>query len=338
MKFCKVLLSGLLITSSFISSANNHGVYYTELKALKNAPSTKQIFDEDAHFELSRIQCDVTIYKNLTPFQRFVRSAFLSLDVIVVAPETLPKLYEYVDGICKKANIATPTVFLTRKDGFLNAAAQKLLMSTGGIVIGQKLLHDLSDDAIEAIVAHEIGHIKHNHINKLLVLSVFTMILYYKLCGSLSLDKVTILSSDTSLEICSKIGSLVAKKYALLTSLFLLPSLIVNKRFEKEADEFACKDNDKSNGLIEFFELILQKDQLREEEFTAIYELLQQNKSQLSFDDYYFDLIIRYYTAKAGHLYSKARKYIYHNTFLGAHPSPESRIAAAKQYLATHTA
>ena len=49
MKFCRVLLSGLLITSSFISfAASDYGVYYTELKAFKKAPSTKEVFDEDA--------------------------------------------------------------------------------------------------------------------------------------------------------------------------------------------------------------------------------------------------------------------------------------------------
>jgi Zn-dependent protease with chaperone function len=340
MKLCRVLLSGLLITSSFILSTSNHGVYYTELKALKKAPATKQIFDEDAHFELSRIQCDITIYKNLTSFQRFVRGAFLSLDVIIVTPETLPRLYEYVDGICKNAHIATPTVFLTRQDGFFNAAAQKLLMSTGGIVIGQKLLHDLSDDAVEAIVAHEIGHIKHNHINKGLALVPVTIavmaglfVAFIKKTNAIrEVSNEIIIDGVPTIEIISQV---YAGLYVSAVAASLIPGLVINKRFEKEADEFACK-NDKSKGIIEFFELILQKDQLREEEFTAIYELLQQNKSQLSFDDY-FDLIIRYYMAKAGHLYGKAYKYIYYNTFIGAHPSPEARIAAAKEYLATHT-
>lgn len=333
MNLCRVVFSSLLITSHFAVSADNHGVYYNELKAFKKDAATKEIFDKDAHPGLAMIQRDVTTYKNLTAFQRFVRGAFLGLDVIVITPETLPKLYEYVDGICKKANIATPTVFVTRHDGFFNAAAQKLLMSSGGIVIGQKLMHDLSDEALEGVIAHEIGHIKHNHVNKTLALVALSLALSFQLCKSLDLESVMISSLDTPLERFSKIGGLVAKQYAVLTGCLLLPSFIINKRFEKEADEFACKENDKGEGIVEFFELILQKDELREEEFTAIYELLQQNKSQLSFSDYYFDLIIRYYAAKAGHIYGKAYKYIYYNTFWGAHPSPEARIAAAQQYL-----
>ena len=327
------ILSGLLITSHMMVSAGNHGIYYSELKALKKASATKEMFDEDAHFGLATIQRDIAIYKNLTGFQRFVRDTFLKFDVIIVTPETLPKLYEYVDGICKKAQIVTPTIFITRQDGFFNAAAQKLLMSSGAIIIGQKLMHDVSDDALEAIVAHEIGHIKHNHVNKTLALITLSVALYFGLCELLDLNGVMVSSLDTPSERFATVGGLVAKQYAVLTGCLLMPSLIINKYFEKQADEFACKDNDKSEGLIKFFELLLQKEELREEEFVTIYNLLQENKANLTFSDYYFDLIIRYYMAKFGHNIGKVRKYIYHNTFLGAHPSHQARIDAAKQYL-----
>ncbi len=321
MKLCRVLLSGLLITSSFISSASSHGIYYTELEVLRNAPSTKQIFDEDAHSGLSKIHCDILTDKELSFFQRLIRGAFLGCDVVIVTSETMPVLYAYVDGICQKAEIVTPTIFVTRQDGFFNAFAQKLLVSTGGILIGQKLLHDLTDDAIEAVVAHEIGHIKHNHVNKMLALSVVDWIAYYVM-----LEAMSVKGQPSGSEV---LFAWVASSFVSL--------LIINKRFEKEADEFACKDNGKAKGIVEMFELILKKDELREEEFVAVGELLQQNWSQLSFYDNTM-LGLRYSLAKFGHNFTKAYKHIYHNTFLGAHPSPEARIAAAKEYLANHTA
>ena len=94
---------------------------------------------------------------------------------------------------------------------------------------------------------------------------------------------------------------------------------------------FAC-DNGKAQGIVEFFELMLEKEQLREEEFVAIAELLQKNRSDLSL---WSNMILglRYSMAKFGHNFGTAFKYIYHNTFLGAHPSPEARIAAAQKYL-----
>jgi Zn-dependent protease with chaperone function len=298
-----------------MASAGNHGVYYSELKAYKKAPASKEMFDEWAHSGLAKIQRDITTHKNLTFFQRFIRSAFLGLDVILVTPETLPKLYEYVDGICQKANIATPTIFVTRHDGFFNAAAQKLFVSTGGIIVGQQLMHEVSDEALEAIVAHEIGHIKHNHVNKMMALQLVDWMVYFALVKLLSENGRISESRDL---------------FAWIASSFTSP-LIINKRFEKEADAFAC-DNGKAKGIVEFFELMLEKEQLREEEFVAIAELLQKNRSDLSlWSNMTFGL--RYSMAKFGHNFGKAFKYIYHNTFLGAHPSPEARIAAAQKYL-----
>lgn len=313
MNLSKVLLSGLLITSSLSASTNNHGVYYNELKALKKAAATKEMFDEDAHSGLATIQRDIITYKNLTFFQRFVRSTFLCLDVVIVTPETMPKLYGYVDDICQKANITTPTVFITRKDGFFNAFAQKILMSSGAILIGQKLM--LSDGALEGVIAHEIGHVKHNHVNKMIALGLVDWVVYFAL--------VKLLSEN------SKISDSRAL-FAWYVSSLVSPA-IINKRFEKEADAFAC-DNGKSEGIIQFFELILEKEALREEEFVAISELLQQNRSDLSLWNN-MTLGLRYYMAKFGHNFGKAYKYVYYNTFLGAHPSPEARIEAAKKYL-----
>lgn len=329
MNIGKVLLSVTLITSSFIAVAGNHGVYYSELKALKKAMATKEIFDEDAHSGLAKIQRDITNYKNLSFFQRFVRSIFLMHDVIVATPETMPKLHEYVDGICKKANITTPTIFVTRKEGFFNAAAQKLLMSSGAIIIGQKLMHDVSDNALEGVIAHEIGHIKHNHVNKMMALYICRDICYNTLSNMLGLNELIIAFSQAELQ--AKIKSAQMKQILLDISLYLALWIIVGKHFEKQADEFACQ-NGKGKGVIEMFEFILQKEQLREEEFVAVKKLLQSNQLELSFFDN-IKLNLRYQLAKLGHNCGKAYKYIYYNTFLGAHPSPQARIEAAKKYL-----
>jgi Zn-dependent protease with chaperone function len=342
--FVSAMITALQVVSLVAEVSTHHGIYYQELKALKTVPVTKLMFDEDAHQGLATIQRDIITYKNLTGFQRFVRDAFLALDVVMVTPETMPLLYTYVDNICKKAAIATPSVFITRQDGFFNAFAQKLLMSTGGIVIGQKLMQELSDDGLEAVIAHEIGHIKYNHANKLLSLWVMEKAIQVALCVAIAkhismnkVKQVPMLTQDGQEVIQQVIAPDFLKIYGLisLTGNFtsLISAIIVNKRFEKEADQFACEANGKAKGIIEFFELILKKDQLREEEFATIYQLLEQNKTDLVPFDYY-SLIARYYLARAGQSCVNAYKTIYHETFIGAHPSPQARIAAAKEYLA----
>jgi len=337
MKFARILLVGLLVVSSFISSTSNQGAYYGELKAFKKAPSTKELFDKDAHPELIAIQRDIATYKVLTPMQRLAQFILLSFDVIVATPDNFPLLYACVDTICQKGNVIMPVVFVTRKKGFFNAFALKLLKSNGGIVIGQELLSKVSDEALEAIVAHEIGHIKHNHNNKLLVLNVSLSVAVGVISqclkpGFLVVPSIPIRFSDV--EICRFVRELVTLDLKLDVIFFVssvIAALIINKRYEKEADGFACKTIGKSAGLIELFEYYLKKEQLREDEFTATYDILQQNKAILPND--YNELAIRYYLTKAGHVIEKAHSKLYHNTFYGAHPSHEARIAAAKKYL-----
>jgi Zn-dependent protease with chaperone function len=334
MKMSNFFLSLVFAISSNVAIlADNHGVYYSELEAFKEASETKLMFDEDAHQGLAEIQRDMLVCQNLTSFQRFVRSAFLGLDVVIVTPETMPRLYEYIDGICKKAGIQTPTIFITRKDGFFNAAAQKLLMSSGGIIIGQKLMKEVSDDALEAIVAHEIGHIKHNHINKGLALFVAQIVACLALVKILDIQPPHPESFDNPHSFTIEIYKYQAKLFGLMHLLSYIPSLIINKRFEKEADAFAYEANGKGQGLIEMFELLIKKDELREEEFTTIYELLQKNKAFLTSNDYY-GLLMRYYLARTGQSINNFYKKIYYETFVGAHPSPQARIAAVKEYLA----
>jgi len=337
MKMSTVFLSTLIALSCNIAIvADNHGVYYSELEAFKNAPETKLMFDEDAHPMLGEIERDIITCKNLTYFQRFVRLLFLALDVVIVTPETMPFLYEYVDGICKKAEIQTPTIFITRQNGFFGAFAQKLLMSSGGIVIGQKLMKELSDDGLEGVIAHEIGHIKHNHVNKLLALGVAEIMIVFTLMRVLEV-KSDVTPKDSVSEKRVKLCKFIAKILGLSHLASYISALIVNKRFEKEADAFAYDANGKGQGLIECFELLIKKDELREEDFVAVYELLQQNKASLSLNDYY-ELLMRYYLARADQSIWNFYKKIYHETFIGAHPSPEARIATIKEYLAKQQA
>ena len=212
-----------------------------------------------------------------------------------------------------------PTIFVTRdvtwKQGIFNACAQKLFASSGAIVIGQKLLRETTDAELEAVVAHELGHIKYNHVNKRILLSILTIIATNTLNGCLPSEKK--LSSTTSFLI---------KLY--------LPDLIINKRFEKQADEFAYKFVGKANGTIAFHEnLIKRNKKYFDEDFEKTYDILQKNKPQLAILDRYL-LTTRYYLASFFNKLNKTYRWIYLNTPLGAHPSSEERIQAVKDYLA----
>lgn len=332
-----VLLLNLLLVSVSNASDDQHGIYYAELQAFKKAKDTKFLFNEDAHPMLVDIQRDIATHKALNPIERLINVFFLTSDAILVTPDNLPLLYACVDEICKKGKAVMPAVFVTHKKSFFNAFAAKIAQSNGGIVIGQELLSKLSDDAIEAVLAHEIGHIKYNHVNKIYALQGACFIgalLLTQYCKPGFWKKVSFPKSLSEAEIYRFIKGLCIldiKFEAIYFVSSLMAAFVINKRFEKEADAFACQTIGKSSGLIEFFEYILRQDQLREEEFAVIHDMIEQSRADI-FEGYY-EFMMRYYWAKAEHIIFEGYKRLYYNTFWGAHPALGLRIEAAKKHL-----
>lgn len=303
-------------------------IWRQELNDLRNRPSFKLIFDKEAHPILREIRRDIENYAELTLFQRFVRSTFIEgLNCVVVTPKTMPTAHAYIDELCKKSGIKTPTVFISLVDGMFNAMAQKLLASSGAIMMGQKLVEECSDQELEAVMAHEIGHIKHNHINKRLFIHFginlpVSVVLAWKLCNKIYDEHLRVNEKQLAINI------------AVLTGLSLLPiisNLLIGKRFEKEADLFAC-EAEQGEGLIKFFEKLIQKDEKYEQDFEDTKQAIEEVKDQFSYSDY-TDLHTRH--TQAVGLYKLVR-WLYYRTPLGAHPSHQDRIKAVQQYLHKH--
>lgn len=317
------LLTAVMCFTSTHSQETATFAYRQELKAFENNPRYRAIFDEDAHRDLKDIQADVENYKDLSLPQRIVRfGIFLGFEVVAITPETMPTLYAFVDTICKEQRIETPTVFIAKDRGLFNAFAQKLLVSSGAIVISKKLLEETTDRELQAVVAHELGHIVHNHVNKGILIWLAS---YW---GTVYAWEY-FLGKPNAQDLRSCLAVVCAQSVIALC----VDACIINKRFEKEADEFAYKVTNNSEGLIEFFEHIKNKEQSVENDFAATLAIVKDNKAKIGYSDYYY-LMFRYYMAKTRHVIGSGFKWIYHNTPLGAHPSHDDRIKAAKEYLA----
>lgn len=315
-------------TSCFAESGN---IYKNELIAFKENPEYIGIFDKDISSSLNSIQRDIQTYAHTSFSQRFLLMVFFLLDPVVVTPNTMPQLYSYIDSVCKSQNMKTPVVFISRKERFFNAAASKLFMSCGGIMIGQRIVVETSDAALEGIIAHELGHIKYNHINKSLLIAALVYALFpTHICDNL-FDDYTYTIPIATLGYNIRIGLASYLNHELRS---LIINAIINKRFEREADEFAYKIMDKGDGLIEFFELLEEKEDHYEQGFLDTYAKIQENKDNVGLINY-LSLAQRYYTNRALNYIDKAYKWLYHNTFLGAHPSHEARIKAVREYQET---
>jgi len=293
----------------------HHNQYQQELRAFKKSPDYKMIFDKKANPLLRGVRANIENYKELTLLQRLVRYPVFIFDVVVVTPKTMPKLHTYVDSICKKASIKTPPIFITMNKGIFNAFALKLLASTGAIVVGQDMIFEIPDEALEAVLVHEIGHIKHNHVNKKLLLNLGTLAGYF-----MFLKKYNFFPNS----LCGSILEGVV--------LNMVSQLIIGKRFERQADEFAYKTMGKGEGLIQFFNQLKQKEQEKEAEFKETHRALKKNKRKIASSDYQ-SLMLSYYVARIAHLFDDACKWVYHNTRLGAHPSHDERIETIKTHM-----
>lgn len=88
-----------------------------------------------------------------------------------------PNILKFIDETCKNINIKTPTLGVIA-DGNPNAFTYGYGPAYAKIVVTQGLLDILDEDEIKSVIAHELGHIKHNDFIAMMIISLIPMILY----------------------------------------------------------------------------------------------------------------------------------------------------------------
>lgn len=109
---------------------------------------------------------------------------------IKINEKQLPEIYKIVRRISQGLNIKnTPNIYLLQSGGSLNAFAKKYFNSNYVVIYSDLLeaYYEGDQDAVEFVIAHELGHIKRNHFFKelFLVPSLFVPFLalaYYRGC------------------------------------------------------------------------------------------------------------------------------------------------------------
>lgn len=121
------------------------------------------------------------------------------------------------------------------------------------IVFFDTLLDKLKSNEIEAIMAHELGHFKHKHIVKRLVVMVIASFIFFALLGYVS-DKTWFYEGlGVSLPEHNHYHALTLVLFSLVLPVFTFWLTPVNSRLSRrdefEADAFAAKHSD-ANALI----------------------------------------------------------------------------------------
>ncbi|MBC7080965.1 MAG: M48 family metalloprotease [Thermoplasmatales archaeon] len=107
-----------------------------------------------------------------------------SMKIKYVSREEMPKLHEIVERLSEKASIPKPKIGISEID-LPNAFAFGRSKRDGRVCVTRGLLDILNDEEMEAVIGHEISHIKHRDMAVITLLSVIPLISYYIFWSSL---------------------------------------------------------------------------------------------------------------------------------------------------------
>ncbi len=80
-----------------------------------------------------------------------------------VTPEQAPDLYRIVQRLCDKAGLPMPRLYITPQQT-PNAFATGRNPHHAAVAVTEGILHTLSQDELEGVLAHELGHVKNHDI------------------------------------------------------------------------------------------------------------------------------------------------------------------------------
>ncbi|MEE9431064.1 MAG: M48 family metallopeptidase [Melioribacteraceae bacterium] len=152
--------------------------------------------------------------------------------------------------LSKNVNMNVENIFQFNmsKDTKKANAAFTGLGKTKKILLGDTLLNEFTNDEIETVIAHELGHYKHKHIIKNLIVgtlsSFVTLFLLAKLYNiSISWFGFQNINEIAALPILILWGMILGILQTPLTN-------ILSRKYEYEADEYAVKSTGKASVFI----------------------------------------------------------------------------------------
>ena len=107
-----------------------------------------------------------------------------TMRVKYISREDNPKLYGMVERLAKEAGIPTPKIGISMLE-IPNAFAFGRSKRDGRVCVTKGLLRILNDEELEAVIGHEISHIKHRDMVVITMLSVIPLLSYLIFWNSL---------------------------------------------------------------------------------------------------------------------------------------------------------
>ena len=171
-----------------------------------------------------------------------------------VSPLEDGELKEKIVSLAKDAGMKVDNVFsfdMSKNTKKANAAFTGL-GKTKRIILGDTLLNNFSNEQIETVMAHELGHFKYKHIIKNIIIgTIFSFLTLFLVAELYSLSL-----SWFGFEEITRISALpVLMLWGMLIGLIQTPlSNILSRKYEYEADEYAVKTTQMPEAFKETLE------------------------------------------------------------------------------------
>lgn len=89
-----------------------------------------------------------------------------------------PQLHRIVENLSQKSNISKPKLMLAQIQ-IPNAFAYSSPLAGNHVAVTEGLLNSLNEDEVEAVIGHELGHLKHKDVQVMMVVSFLPALFYY---------------------------------------------------------------------------------------------------------------------------------------------------------------
>lgn len=161
----------------------------------------------------------------------------------IIGEEEFPRLHRMVEEIAERANIPKPKIAIVPTD-VPNAFATGRNPKKAVVALTEGIMRRLSEDEIKAVIAHEIGHIKHRDTLVMTIAATITSALAIgaRMFMFSSLGSRDRESANTFLILfLAAIGATIAAT---------LIKLAISRQREYYADEFSARITRKPHSLI----------------------------------------------------------------------------------------
>ncbi len=175
---CFSFLSGWALHLKALSDQASQNIYWDDISASMSQPNSALVrlkgIENPALLSIV-FDAEWAIHHGKQPTfseaigRNFLFNAVSSLGTFVVLhPDDAPRLHELVDELSQAMKIKKPMIIYS-DIGLFNAFATGLSSDNSCIVLCRGMLEKITTEAAFGVVAHEMGHIMHNHTKKKLI-------------------------------------------------------------------------------------------------------------------------------------------------------------------------